>query len=565
MPKTFLSVVAFALVSLLPLQPALAKGLAGPFLAAQQALYQNDFKEAASQFSQALIQDPSDPYLLESALTSFVSLGDFDRAIPIARKMQIEGIDRQAAHMVLTADQLRRQSYGQAIDDIEAGRAIGPLVDGLVIAWANVGLGRMAEALAGFDTVVAEPGLASFGLYHKALALALVGDFESADTIFAGEAGVILRASRQGVMAHVQILSQLDRNPDAMELIDSVFGVDLDPQTAALRARLAAGDTLNFTAVSTVSEGLAEVFFTVAEALALEADSSYTLLYTRVARYLDANHIGAVLLSAELLEDLEQYELATEAYNQVPADDPAFYVAEIGRADALFNSGKTETAIEVLQQLAKTHADLPVVHATLGDKLRRLEQYDAARKAYDRGIALYSEPEANQWFVYYARGITNERLDRWQAAEADLRMALELQPGQPQVLNYLGYSFVEMNQNLDEAMAMIKEAVLARPKDGYITDSLAWGLFRLGFFADAVEPMERAAELLPVDPIVNDHLGDVFWAVGRRLEARFQWKRALSFEPEAKEADRIRRKLDVGLDAVLSEEGAAPIALANDG
>ena len=72
--------------------------------------------------------------------------------------------------------------------------------------------------------------------------------------------------------------------------------------------------------------------------------------------------------------------------------------------------------------------------------------------------------------------------------------------------------------------------------------------------------MERAAELMPVDPVVNDHLGDAFWAVGRKREAEFQWKRALSFKPDTEEeATRIRRKLEVGLDAVLAEEGAPPL------
>ena len=111
---------------------------------------------------------------------------------------------------------------------------------------------------------------------------------------------------------------------------------------------------------------------------------------------------------------------------------------------------------------------------------------------------------------------------------------------------------------------MIERAVEARPDSGYIVDSLGWALYRLGRYEEAVGHMERAAELLPVDPIVNDHLGDVYWAVGRRTEARFQWNRALSFDPEPEEAARIRRKLEVGLDTVLAEEGAEPLAVAGD-
>ncbi|HHB81653.1 MAG TPA: tetratricopeptide repeat protein, partial [Aliiroseovarius sp.] len=140
----------------------------------------------------------------------------------------------------------------------------------------------------------------------------------------------------------------------------------------------------------------------------------------------------------------------------------------------------------------------------------------------------------------------------------------------PSVLNYLGYSWVEQRRNLDQALDMIKRAVAARPEDGFITDSLGWVNYRLGNYQDAVRGMERAVELIPVDPVLNDHLGDVYWAVGRRQEAAFQWRRALSFltdETDLNEIDpdRIRRKLEVGLDQVLKEEGAAPIVYSNEG
>jgi Flp pilus assembly protein TadD len=153
----------------------------------------------------------------------------------------------------------------------------------------------------------------------------------------------------------------------------------------------------------------------------------------------------------------------------------------------------------------------------------------------------------------------------WPGAEADFRAALALRPGQAQVLNYYGYSLVERRERLDEALAMIEEAVRAEPQNGAIVDSLGWALFRLGRHEEAVVHMEQAAALEPSDPVVNDHLGDVFWAVGRKREAAFQWRRALSFGPDEAEAQRIRRKLEIGLDAVLAEEGAPPLVATGSG
>ena len=147
---------------------------------------------------------------------------------------------------------------------------------------------------------------------------------------------------------------------------------------------------------------------------------------------------------------------------------------------------------------------------------------------------------------------------------ADFRAALDLNPDQPQVLNYLGYSLVERGEKLEEALGMIETAVAAQPENGAIVDSLGWVLFQLGRYDEAVEPMERAASLEAVDPIINDHLGDVYWVVGRQTEAVFQWNRALSFDPDEALATRIRAKLERGLDAVLAEEGQQPVRVAHD-
>ena len=180
--------------------------------------------------------------------------------------------------------------------------------------------------------------------------------------------------------------------------------------------------------------------------------------------------------------------------------------------------------------------------------------YDKAEVSYGKAIKLYTAKGEAGWFLYYVRGITRERLDSWELAEKDFRKALSLNPNQPQVLNYLGYSLIEKNSNLDEALDMIERAVKESPDSGYIVDSLGWGYYKLGRYEKAVPNLERAAELMPVDPIVNDHLGDVYWMVGRKTEAEFQWRRALSFDPEEQDIERIKKKLKVGLTQVLMDE-----------
>ena len=545
--------------------PALSFGTAGSYLAARHASFQSDFAEAAEYFTRALALDPGNPGLMEAVISSNINYGTIDRAWPVARRMVDSGLDSQVANLALLAQLASEGRFDELRASLEGGESVGVLVDGLAQAWATFARGDVEAALADFDAAAAQPGLSSFARVHKALALAAVGDFEGADDVLSGRADGPLQVSSRSILAHAQILAELDRRPDAVALIDDVFGPNPDPVFARLRADLLDGSPVSYDVVRTGEEGIGEILHAVGGALAGEAAPGFALIYARLAAFLNPDNTDAVLLSAALLEEMGQYDLATRVYDTVSPDHPAYVQAEIGRAEALRDAGRADAAVEALSQLARRHPDLHVVHHRLGDLLRGLDRHAEATPAYDRAIALTPTPEREDWPLFFSRGITLERTERWPEAEADFRQALDLEPGQPQVLNYLGYSLVEMDMKLDEALDMIERAVAARPDDGYITDSLGWVLYRLGRYDEAIGHMERAVELMPVDPIINDHLGDVLWAVGREVEARFQWHRALSFDPEPEEADRIRRKLDIGLDAVLKEEGAEPLAVAKDG
>ena len=547
--------------------PVFADAGSGAYLAGRQAIFQNDYSAAEAYYTQALRAAPENAQLLESVVVARLSLGEVKRALPVARATEKLELPSQPAKMVIAANLIADGNLDELISRDPETQGVGPLIDGLLLGWAHMGQGAVSKAMEQFDVVSTQEGLREFALYHKALALASIGDFEGAEAVFSANDGVVARFTRRAALSYAEVLSQLDRNEDALAFLDGVFVAGSDPSIEGYEARLTAGETLPFTHVSSPRDGMAEVFFSVGAALSNEAAPNYVLLYAQTAAFLRPDHVDAILLSAELLDGLEQYDLAVETYRKVPATSSDYHAAELGRAEVLGRAGKMDAAAEVLRNLAAQSPELPGVHVALADLQRREENYAAAVETYDTAIDLI---ENGNWFLHYARGISHERLKNWDQAEADFRRALELNPGQPQVLNYLGYSLVERREKLDEALGMIEQAVETRPDSGYIVDSLGWVLFRLGRYDEAVGHMERAVELMPVDPVVNDHLGDVYWAVGRAREAEFQWKRALSFiDPDDTdgEADpeRIRRKLEVGLDAVLAEEGADPLQVANDG
>jgi Flp pilus assembly protein TadD len=211
---------------------------------------------------------------------------------------------------------------------------------------------------------------------------------------------------------------------------------------------------------------------------------------------------------------------------------------------------RTDEAIAIVREIASARPDDPVPVSAIGDFLRATERYREAIPEYDEAIRRAGELKPNHWRLFYTRGIVLEREKQFKKAEADFLKALELQPDQPFVLNYLGYSWIEQGLHLERAQDMIRKAVSLRPNDGYIIDSLGWVYYQLGKYDDAVAELERAIEYRPEDPVINDHLGDAYWQVGRREEARFQWLHSLSLNPEPDVEKAVREKLKTGLQPV---------------
>ncbi len=538
--------------------PVLAQGLAGPYLAATAANADNDFKEAGRYYVQAMAADRENGFLRQSAMVAFVSAGDFSIAQNIAKAIEALEPDNVYADLVLTVERVNAGDYDGALaafppDDSQ----LSPMLWNLMRAWILLGQGDTAAALAGFDNMSQNETIALYGRYNKALALAYTGDMDGAAAILAGNGETPLHLNIGSIVAHVQILSELGRNTDALAVLDGAAKRGFrDARLQDLRAELEAGKSLRFTQVDDPSYGMAEALVTIAEALSRDTPNRLALFYARLAQQLRPDSVEATMLVGDILERTSQYALAEEAYAAVPRDSSEYKNANIGRAEVLRKKGDIAGATDILEALAKEFPqDINVLNA-LGDIYRGADNYKDAIQAYSLAIDLLENPPAGYWVLYYARGISYEQTDQWPEAEADLRRALELSPDQPQVLNYIGYSFLEMRENLDEAQKMIETAAARMPDNGYIIDSLGWMFYRLGKFEQAVAPMEKAVRLMPDDPIINDHFGDVLWKVGRKREAAFQWRRSLSFNPEPEDAARTLRKLEVGLDVVLEEEAA---------
>lgn len=536
-------------------QEAAATSLSGAYLAGRSAAARNDYDEAARFFSAALARDPGDADLRDRAMTFKLLTGDLRGAAAIAGRIAETDPSHQLSALTLVADDIASGDFDGAVArlSVEDGR-MSPLVTGLLRGWAEVGRGDRDAMEAAFAALRGERAAELFGSYHLGLARAVMGD--AAGSREALEAAFAAGAANAGrpALALGWALETLGETDAARQVYaDAAPGF---VEAADELARLDRGEA-PAPMVSTAREGAAEALFSIATALGSDRGAGVALLYARIALSLRPDLHEVRVLAGRLLDAQGQHEAAIEDFRMVPRGAAVFLTAELSRADALLTLDRDDDAVIVLDALARAHPEDLEVRLSLAQALSKAERWPEAIAAYDAALERIEPIRRQHWSIFYRRGIANERAGRWAAAEPDFQKALELEPDQPMVLNYLGYSWVELSRNFDEAQAMIEKAVEQKPEDGYITDSLGWVLYRVGKYAEATPHLERAVELMPTDPIINDHLGDALWMVGRKREARFQWRRAISFEPAEKDLERIRAKLDRGLDVVLKEEASA--------
>lgn len=549
---------------------AQADGLSGAYLAGKHAANISDIDQAGRYFARALARDRNNPVLMEQALIYQTAAGRVEQAIPIARALAAIKPEHRTSALVLTVADFANGRFEIAQKRTsDTPEAFHPLVGAMLNAWAAHAVGKHQEVANSFSTLDDRAIFRIFAGYHTGLIQAANGDTAGAVSTMDQAMGELTAPTGRMARAYAGLLRSVGDNERARNVYDRAIAVAvgdavLEHEIAAMEA----GDA-PVMLVNTPQEGAAEALYGLASALGQDGEKRLSLFYVRLALFLRKDLGDAALLAAELLEEQDQFDLAVRAYEAIPADDPLNRAAEIGRAEALRQSGEDEKAIEALRTLARRMPDALDVHIALGDLMRRLKKFEEGAAAYDRAIKLLDAQGRQSWVLHYERGICYERAGEWDLAEEDFFAALNLQPEQPLVLNYLGYSWLEKGLRLDEALEMIRKAVDQRPNDGFIVDSLGWAHYQMHDFENAVKELEKAVELQPVDPVINDHFGDALWRVGRRLEAEFQWKRAISFKPEEKDLKRIKRKLAVGLDKVLAEEVAPEqeqkAAKANDG
>jgi tetratricopeptide (TPR) repeat protein len=519
----------------------------GAFLAAQYAVSVQDPATATRFYQKAIRADPGNPILIDNGFISALLAGSPNSAA-LAEAMP----DNALATMLLGNQQAAKGNYIAAEDQYNQlpQDSLSGLLKPLLLAWSEAGQGNTGAALSAIVPLAENSPFGAIYILNAALIADNAGDIKDATQLYQlADAGNLTPNLR---------LAQIMASWQARQGQTAAARAQLEEMAAshpslgiALPALLA---HISDPVIRSPTDGIAEAYLAIAGSLDQPSQALLRTTFLRFALYLRPDLSAARLLLADVQSGGEeppsepvrplQVQQAIDTLRPIAKDDPLYGPAVMQEANLLAALGQTAPAVALLDDLiARTPGVIDPLQEA-GDILRDNGQYSQSIPYYDRAIAALPQPPPEAaWALYYDRGISKDQGGDWKAAEPDMKTALSLSPNQPYVLNYLAYSWALHGEHLPQAQQMLQQAVSVDPNDGPIIDSLGYVNLRRGNTAVALKLLAQAVQLDPDDPEVNAHLGDAFWAAGQRLQAGYQWQRALGLKPDPKLQAEIENKL----------------------
>ena len=299
---------------------------------------------------------------------------------------------------------------------------------------------------------------------------------------------------------------------------------------------------------------IAEIFYVIANIYSTEKNYQLSNFYLKISFFLNNKFTPNKTLLAENFFYQQKYELSKKIYNSLKSIGPVYsWYASINLAIILSDIEDKEYAVFDLEDEFNLLLNPDLEHNyELANFFKDREYYQESIKYYSSALQYIKQDHFLFPKILDRRGTSYERLGDWDNAEKDLKESLRILPDQPHVLNYLGYSWIDRGINIDKALEMIIRANELKKNDGYITDSLGWAFYVKKNYLDAEKFLQRAVEILPLDPIINDHYADTLWMLNKHIQARYFWKHVLGLDSvEQKLKDNVSKKLIFGITKKL--------------
>lgn len=527
--------------------------LYGAYLAGRVAHLRQDFENAAEYYKIVIDKDTSNKTVNRTVYVILSSLGQIGKATPYALKEIENGHTESIAPLIVAIQKFTEEKYADSRKDMDMIKdkihktVIGPLFK----AWAYAGEKNEKAAILQIDKISKDDALDTIKLFHKGLIYDYLGNSKKAQEMYED---IIKNHHTNVTYRLLEVITDFYVRQGDKETAKKIFGKYND--NGLLTILLERIDNHIETThenspaiINTPRKGLSEAMFNIGTIFrASVGGSEFAQVYLAASSYLNPDYDISKIALANILEENGLLKEANKYYEQIGKESGSYFIA---RAKMIENLNTLEEYAEAEKQikiLLQDYPDNTQLLSDLGNIYAFMEKHEQAIEYYQKAIKTVDENSADLWPVYYSMAVSYDKLNQKIKAEQNLQKALALSNQNPNVLNYLGYSWIEQGRNIDQAVKMILEAYDKYPYEGHIIDSMGWVYFRLGMYQKAVEFLEQAAALNPGNAVINDHLGDAYWFSGRKNEAVFQWNHALDLKEDAVSIDKkaIKDKIENG-------------------
>jgi len=526
----------------------------GNYLAARVAHIRQDYNHASQYYIKTIDKGVINAEILGRTYIILASQGKIDEAVKYATIAREKGDENNFIDIIKAAYNFKQKDYPSARKNLEAinEESYKNLIAPLFNAWSYVGENNYKKANEELDKIAKADEMKTVYRLHKGL-IAEYFDQPEMARVFYEE--IINDKSNDVSFRALQIISNFfvreNQKDKALALIARYYGAgNLKEMLSSLSDKIKEGNSKTTPIVNTPEIGVSEVFLEIALLFkSIAAGYDYAQVYMAISQYFNQDNDIAKVAMADIFEERLMYEDANKYYDSIVKKSEMYYPAQIKKANNLSSEKKYDEAAKVLKKLLKDNPKNFQVLFNLGDVLRISNNQEDAIRYYNEAInSIFYESE-KYWPVYYALAISYDRNNEWQKAEENLEKAIKISNRNPQVLNYLGYSWLKNGTNVDKAASLILEAYEKEPNDGVIMDSLGWVYFKTGDYDNAILYLEKASELNPQNAVISDHLGDAYWRGGRKNEAIFLWKQALRQKEDEEDLNKkkIKSKIRNGL------------------
>ncbi|MBD1141058.1 hypothetical protein IDH20_02725 [Pelagibacterales bacterium SAG-MED39] len=289
---------------------------------------------------------------------------------------------------------------------------------------------------------------------------------------------------------------------------------------------------------------ISEFLFLISNLYSSQDDFIKSNFYLNLSNFLNPNFIFNLSLVAENQYFNQEYNKLRATLKKFRKEDKFYHWYRVKKEAKIIAKlrNKKESLNYITAEFKKIDQPNNKILFDIANFYKNLKEYEKAIELYTKIIDTLADDSKMKSDLFYRRGGCYERIGKYEKADKDLLYSLKINPDDAYVLNYLAYSWLERNFKINKAINMLETAYKIKSDDPYIIDSIGWGYYLIEDYLKAEKFLKRAVEIMPDDPIVNDHYGDILWKLNRKIQARYFWAIVLKMEDAE---DEIIKKINI--------------------